>query len=50
MVFNHNSGADAQEFNPLDNESRWTKFTPASGKFPRDWTCFHPAAMSAGTA
>ena len=43
LVFNHNSGADAQEVNPLDGQSRWTKFTPKSGKFPRDWTCFHPS-------
>jgi alpha-amylase len=43
MVFNHNSGADAQEVNPLDGQSRWTRFTPASGRFPRDWTCFHPS-------
>ena len=42
MVFNHNSGADEQEVNPLDGQSRWTKFTPRSGEFPRDWTCFHP--------
>jgi alpha-amylase len=44
LVFNHNSGADAQELCPLTNKTRWTKFTPASGKFPRDWTCFHPCA------
>jgi alpha-amylase len=44
MVFNHNSGADSQEVNPLDGTSRWTKFTPGSGRFPRDWTCFHPCA------
>ncbi|HTF99552.1 MAG TPA: alpha-amylase domain-containing protein [Nitrospirota bacterium] len=43
VVFNHNSGADAQETNPLDNSNRWTKFTPKSGKFPRDYTCFHPS-------
>jgi alpha-amylase len=42
LVFNHNSGGDAQEVNPLDGQTRWTKFTPASGQFPRDWTCFHP--------
>jgi alpha-amylase len=44
MVFNHNSGADSQEVNPLDGVTRWTKFTPGSGRFPRDWTCFHPCA------
>jgi len=43
MVFNHNSGADGQEVNPLDGELRWTAFTPRSGRFPRDWTCFHPS-------
>ena len=42
LVFNHNSGADSQELNPVDNQKRWTKFSPKSGKFPRDWTCFHP--------
>ncbi len=43
MVINHNSGADEEEVNPLDGETRWTKFAPASGKFPRDWNCFHPS-------
>jgi alpha-amylase len=43
MVFNHNSGADEQEVNPLDGQPRWTKFTPRSGEFPRDWACFHPS-------
>lgn len=43
LVFNHNSGADAQETNLLDGQTRWTKFTPASGQFPRDWMCFHPS-------
>jgi len=43
LVFNHNSGADAQELNPIDRQSRWTRFDPNSGKFPRDWKCFHPS-------
>jgi len=43
LVFNHNSGADSQELNPIDGQSRWTKFSPKSGKFPRDWKCFHPS-------
>lgn len=43
LVFNHNSGGDEQEQNPLDGQWRWTKFRPRSGKFPRDWTCFHPS-------
>jgi alpha-amylase len=43
VVLNHNSGADAQETNPIDNQVRWTKFSPKSGKFPRDWKFFHPS-------
>jgi alpha-amylase len=43
MVINHNSGADEEEVNPLDNQKRWTKFNPKSGRFPRDWNCFHPS-------
>jgi alpha-amylase len=43
FVPNHNSGGDAPELNPLDNRTRWTKFNPASGKFARDWRCFHPS-------
>jgi alpha-amylase len=43
MVFNHNSGADAEEKNPLDGQMHWTRFNPLSGKFMRDWTCFHPS-------
>ncbi len=47
MVFNHNSGADEQEVNPLDGQPRWTRFTPRSGEFPRDWSCFHPSRYEA---
>lgn len=43
MVFNHNSGADAQELNPLDGQMHWTQFNPQSRQFARDWTCFHPS-------
>jgi alpha-amylase len=43
MVLNHNSGADAQEINPITNQARWTVFNPKSGKFPRNWECFHPS-------
>ncbi len=43
VVFNHSGGADSQEVNPLTGQSRWTKFTPASGKFPRGWNSFHPS-------
>jgi alpha-amylase len=42
VVINHNSGADAQEVNPLTGQSRWTAFRPKSGRFPRDWESFHP--------
>lgn len=41
MVMNHNNGGEP-EVNQLDNVSRYTKFDPASGKFPRNWECFHP--------
>lgn len=43
IVLNHNSGGDGKELNPIDNKERWTKFTPKSGKFPRDFKCFHPS-------
>ncbi len=43
LVINHNNGGDAQEVNPLDGVSRWTKFNPGSGKFLRDWRSFHPS-------
>src|SRR5580698_2483357 len=43
MVLNHNSGGDEEEVNPLDGQKRWTKFKPKSGRFPRDWNCFHPS-------
>ena len=43
IIINHNSGADAQEVNPIMGQSRWTRFTPKSGKFPRNWECFHPS-------
>ena len=42
VVINHNSGADAQEMNPLIKQKRWTLFEPKSGKFLRNWECFHP--------
>jgi len=44
MVINHNSGGDATEVNPIDGKTRWTKFTPVSGIFPRNWPCFHPSS------
>jgi len=41
MVLNHNDGGEL-EMNQMDNVLRKTKFNPASGKFPRNWECFHP--------
>ena len=43
LVLNHNNGADAEEFNPILQQKRWTKFTPMSNIFTRDWTCFNPS-------
>ena len=43
IVINHNSGADAQEVNPITGQSRWTVFNPKSEKFPRNWEAFHPS-------
>jgi alpha-amylase len=43
LVLNHNNGADEQEFNPLLQQQRWTRFTPKSNLFTRDWTCFNPS-------
>jgi len=43
LVIDHNYGGDEPEVNPIDGQTRWTKFNPASGKFPRNWQCFHPS-------
>ncbi len=43
LVLNHCSGADEQELNPITGTMGWTRFTPKSGRFPRDWNCFHPS-------
>lgn len=43
MVLNHTNGADEEEVNPLDGKKRWTKYNPASEKFSRDWSCYHPS-------
>jgi alpha-amylase len=48
LVLNHCNGADAKEFNPMIGAERWTKFTPLSGKFSRDWTCFNPSPYTLG--
>ncbi|MCB0839019.1 MAG: alpha-amylase [Bacteroidetes bacterium] len=41
IVLNHNSGG-AKEYNPFTNDSTWTDFDPASGKFFRSAYDFHP--------
>ena len=43
LVLNHNNGADEQERNPIIDQDRWTRFTPKSNIFTRDWTCFNPS-------
>ena len=43
LVLNHNNGADQQEYNPILQKERWTRFTPRSAIFTRDWTCFNPS-------
>ena len=43
MVLNHTNGADEEEINALDGHKRWTKYNPGSGKFVRDWRCYHPS-------
>ncbi|HVN72368.1 MAG TPA: alpha-amylase family glycosyl hydrolase [Desulfomonilia bacterium] len=42
MVINHNNGADGREENPINGQTRGTLFKPKSGRFPRDWECYHP--------
>jgi alpha-amylase len=46
IVVNHNSGG-ASEFNPYTGGNTWTKFNPASGKFPRTYLDFHPNDVKA---
>jgi alpha-amylase len=43
LDLNHNNGADPQEYNPILQKERWTRFTPLSNTFTRDWTCFNPS-------
>jgi len=42
LILNHNNGADEQEQHPMTGTMVWTKFTPKSKTFTRDWTCFNP--------
>jgi alpha-amylase len=41
-VYNHMSGGD-KERNPDFDVEGWTRFHPASGRFPRDYRSFHPS-------
>ena len=41
IVLNHNSGGDL-EANPYTGTNTWTDYNPASGKFYRSATDFHP--------
>ncbi len=43
LILHQNSGADGQEVNPIDGVTRWTKFNPLSGKFPRTYLDFQPS-------
>ena len=43
LVLNHTNGADEDEINEFDGKTRWTKYNPKSGKFARDWKCYHPS-------
>ncbi len=43
LVLNHTNGADEEEINLFDGQKRWTKYNPGSGKFLRDWKCYHPS-------
>jgi alpha-amylase len=42
VVYNHCSGGD-MEPNPDSGQPYYTHFAPASGKFPRDYSCFNPS-------
>lgn len=49
-VLNHCDIGDTGEYHPILKKEMMTKYTPASGKFPRDWTNFHPCEYSSGDA
>lgn len=49
VVFNHCSGGD-WESNPDTGKSYYTKFAPASGRFPRDFSCFNPSRFESWDA
>jgi alpha-amylase len=49
-VLNHCDIGDHKELNPLTNKEKFSKYIPASGKFTRDWTNFHPCEYSSADA
>lgn len=49
-VLNHCDVGDSNEVNLITNKEMPTKYTPASGKFARDWTYFHPCEYSVADA
>jgi alpha-amylase len=49
-VLNHCDIGDEKEWNPFTGKELLTKYTPKSGKFPRDWTNFHPCEYSSADA
>ena len=44
IILNHNSGGDL-EYSPYATKSNYTKFTPLSGKFNRNYEDFHPSGV-----
>ncbi len=46
VVYNHCSGG-ALEPNPDIGGEYWTRFDPASDRFPRNYACFHPSRYEA---
>jgi len=49
IVYNHMSGG-AIEWNPHVNDSTYTDFNPASGRFAFDYNNFHPSTFSTSDA
>ena len=47
IILNHTSGGDL-EYSPYSGKSDYTKFTPLSGKFIRNYQDFHPSAVDGG--
>lgn len=49
-VLNHCDVGDVSELNPLTGKTLLTQYLPASGKFFRDWSNFHPCEYSSADA